>query len=432
MERNEDFCRTTAGRILERVRADDALVTLQRVRQMSTRFAANLVSQNVDLETQRVTVEVAFGDRRGSAKVESFDPEALDAVVQRAEEAAREAPPDPEFLPFLGPQEYLPVEAWDEATADLPAADRIGIAQDVITAVRRASCQAAGTVEITPSETAVATRAGLFAWHARTDVEIGCTVTAPDSSGWAHDVSGQVGGISAASVAARAIEGALGSARPRTLQAGRYTVVLLPAAASNLLGILVGSMDARMTDEGTTFLSGKVGERLAGEEIHVTSDPRDPALPTMPFSSEGVPHQPVTWIDRGFFVGRHADRFTARRLELPPTPFPLALRMEGTDKPLPQLIAGVERGILVTRFWYIRPLQMHETLWTGMTRDGTFLIEDGRIAGGVASMRWNDSCLGMLQRTIDRGTPELCGYAGNCVVCPPLVVRDWNFVSSAE
>jgi predicted Zn-dependent protease len=427
---SEDECREIAERALGFVTADEALVRITQRRERTTRFAGNAISFNAATERARVTARVAFGARVGTSSVESTDEDALREVVRRAEEAARETPADPEFLPCLGPQEYLPVDAWRPETAAIDGAEQILPAQEMIEAARAADCVAAGTVETGATVTALATTHGLFARHARTDAEIGCTITAADSSGWARRRECDVRRLDARALAREAIDLARRSAAPRALPAGRYTVLFRPAAVADLVPVLPMLSDARRTDAGLTFLSGRVGEKLAGDSITLRSDPGHPHSPTQPFDSEGLPQGKRAWIDRGRFVGQPCDRWTAQRSGREAVPMPRSFVMEGTERSLDALVAGIARGVLVTRLWYIRPVKIEQTLLTGMTRDGTFLIEDGRITGGVRSLRFNDSVLGMLQRTVEIGVAEPCGSEYFSAIFPPLVVRDWEFVSA--
>jgi predicted Zn-dependent protease len=426
----EDECRQIGARALRFVTADEALVRIERRIERITRFAGNSVSFNAVTERVQATARVAFGQRVGTSTIESIEEDALREVVRRAEEAAREAPPDPEFLPCLGPQAYLPLEAWSPETAAIDGEEPTRLAGEMITAARAANCAAAGTVETEVSVTCILTSRGLFAYHARTDVEFGCTMTASDSSGWARRREIDIRRLDARALAREAIDIARRSASPRALPAGKYTTLFRPAAVADLVPVLAMLSDARRTDAGLTFLSGRQGEQLLGDAITVTSDPTQPHLPTQPFDPDGLPQQRRVWIDRGRFREQICDRWTAQRSGREAVPYPRSFVMEGTQRSLEDLVAGVERGVLVTHLWYIRPVKIEETLLTGMTRDGTFLIEDGRVVGGVRSLRFNDSVLGMLQRTVDIGQPEPCSTEGVCLVFPPLVVRDWEFVSA--
>jgi predicted Zn-dependent protease len=207
----------------------------------------------------------------------------------------------------------------------------------------------------------------------------------------------------------------------------------MPAASARLAVPLLAGANARVTLEGLTYLSGQVGRKLAGDEITIWSDPQHPDLPYLPFDAEGIPRRRVTWIDRGVFGQMWWDRWTARQNGVEPVPLPGSLCMTGTDRSVEDLIGGIERGILVTHIWYVRSVKEDQTLVTGLTRDGTFWIEEGRIRHPVRNLRFNDTALGMMQRTTDIGSPQRCvGPETFPSVFPPLVVRDWNFVGVTD
>ena len=304
---------------------------------------------------------------------------------------------------------------------------------DLIAPAKAAGFALAGTVETSESAQAVVTKNGLVAYHPRTDAQVGCTVTAPNSTGWARDVTVDIQRIAAKELAAAAVNQAKQAANAQRVEPGKYTVVLMPPAAGHLVEYLMWWLNARTTQEGLTFMSGHLGEKLAGDDITVYSDPSDPRMPSCPFSGEGLPRNKVTWIDKGLFNQLWWDRWTAHKSGVEPVPAPGVPIMVGTEQTANQLIANVERGILVTHFWYVRSVKDDQTLVTGMTRDGTFLIEDGKIKHGVKNLRFNEACLGMLQRTIAIGKPGSCADVELMPsLFPPLVVTDWNFVSTTD
>jgi len=426
-------CRRVGERVFSLTDADDAVVNIGHSREALTRIANNAIVLNVFTESRSLQVTVAYGSRKGSASCDSLDDDAVEAAVRRAEEVARVSPPDPEFLPSLGPQEYVPVQAWFEKTATLDAEDRARLALRLIAPAKERELRLAGTVETSESAQCVMTKNGAFGYHPRTDAQIGCTVTAPDSSGWARDVTVDIDRIDPEKLGQAAVEQALKSASPRPLEPGRYDVVLMPAASGHLAEYLVWWADARTTLEGLTYLSDRFGQKLCGDEITIYSDPSDPRLPSCPFDGQGLPRRREVWIDKGVFGQMVWDRWTAAQNGREPVARPGSTIMEGTDKTAADLIRTVERGVLVTHFWYVRSVKADETLVTGMTRDGTFLIEDGEIVGGVRNMRWNDSCLGMLQRTVAIGKPGSCADVELMPsLYPPIVVKDWNFVATTD
>jgi predicted Zn-dependent protease len=430
---SEGQARRTAERLLGFVTADDAVVNLNHSRESTVRFSGNAIAQNIHCDRLTARLTVAFENRKGTASVDAIDDDSLRALARRAEEIARLTPPDPEFLPSLGAQEYLPVAAYFEDAARLSEVELGGAARQVIAPAAAAGLQVSGTVEASVKAECVATSNGLFAYHAGTRGEVGCTVATGDSTGWARDTALRLGDLRPDRVAEQAIASALRARSPRPIEPGRYTTLFLPSAVNHLASVLVWLASARYALEGLTYLSGRDDRKLAADVITIRSDPQDPRFPSSPFDSEGVPRRRTLWVDRGNFDQMWWERWTAHDQGVEPVPPPEHLFMDGSDRLLEDLVAGVDRGVLVTRFWYVRFVKQDQTLVTGMTRDGTFRIEDGRIVHPLKNLRFNDTCLGMLSRVEAIGTPQRCtGTETNAGYFPSLVVRDWNFVGVTE
>ncbi len=430
---SKDQARRVAETVLDLISADDAVFNLDHRQRGTTRFSNNAIAQGMHQDRMTASLTVAFGNRLGTASVDSTDDDDLRKLVHRAEEIARLTPPDPEHLPSLGPQEYPTVDAFFEPTARFTEEDAARTVRGIIGPASAAGFRASGTVETLVAATTVATRNGLFAYHRGTKAEIGCTVTAADSSGWARDTAADCSRIDSARLVATAIDLARRSAAPEAIPPGRYTVLFMPPAAARLALPAVGNANARLTLEGLTYLSGRVGAKLAGDDITLYSDPGSPDIPCAPFDDDGVPRDRMTWVDQGIFSGMMWDRWTAHANGVLPVPWPGNLCMDGTDTPLENLIAGIDRGLLVTHVWYVRSVKMDQTLVTGMTRDGTFRIEGGKVVGPVRNLRFNDTSLGLLQRTVAIGRPERCISQETLPsLFPPLVVEGWNFVGVTE
>ncbi|AGY59802.1 TldD/PmbA family protein [Gloeobacter kilaueensis] len=429
---SESQARKVVASVLKYTTAKDVLVSLDAHTSAVTRFANNAITQNTLDEGNLLEVRVAFDERHATSTISSFDEEAIKAAVGRAEALARVAPPDPEHLPPLPPQQYLAVEAYDPATAKLDAAGRARQVLTITQAATKKNYRAAGTVETGETIAVVANSAGLFGYHRRTDVQVGCTVQGADSSGWARDTASQIALIDPASLVGDAISQVQKGASPVAMGPGKYTVILAPAAVGTLLTHLLFQLDARETLDGVTFLSGKMGQKLVGDNITLYSDPTNSRLPTRPFASDGLAQPKLNWIDKGAFTGLRWDRFTAQKNNRSPVPFPDGLLMQGSDKAIADLIASVDRGIFVTHVWYVRDVKADETIVTGLTRDGTFLIEDGKIARGVKTLRFNESILEMLSKTLDLSRPQACADTElNPSLLPAIKVADFNFVSGS-
>jgi predicted Zn-dependent protease len=292
---------------------------------------------------------------------------------------------------------------------------------------------------------AVANSAGLFAYHRSSQVSYTQTVRTADGtgSGWAGTAHNDWSRITPlATVAARAVRKAVQSRDPVALEPGRYTVLLEPTAVGNLLGLMTFAMNARAADEGRSFFSKpgggtKIGEKVVDERVTIFSDPQDPDLLAGPYTGEGLPVGRTVWIEHGVVKNLAYDRFWAEKKGARPTPFGGGLKMTGGSASLEDLIGGITRGLLVTRFWYIRGVDPRSILNTGLTRDGLFLIENGRVTRPVRNFRFNESPVIMLNNIEALGRPERVvagegGGGGGAVVVPPIVAREFTFTSISE
>jgi PmbA protein len=412
-----------------------------------TRFANNEIHQNVRSRRRGLTLRAFLGRRAGVATTSRLDEAALAALAERALDLARLSPENPDFGELPGPAAYAELPAWVEATAAFTPEERASRVAQVIAPVAERGLSAAGALSTTAAVAAVANTRGVFAYHPATLANFTCTVTAPDSSGWVDTNARDVRRLDTAGLGQKALEKATRSARPRAVPAGRYTVVLEENAVAELVAFLGWTgFGAQAYQEGYSFLNGRLGERVTGERIDIADDAFDPRTMGMPFDFEGVPKRRVPLIEGGVARGLVHDTVTARKAGtattghalVPPNPegpLPYDLILGTGAHTLAELIAGVERGILVTRFWYNRVVDPRHTVVTGMTRDGTFLIENGRLAGGVRNLRYNESVLDVLARAEaigDTALPTVFDYTHNCVVAPPLLVRDFNFTGVTE
>ncbi|MGH7539242.1 MAG: TldD/PmbA family protein [Gemmatimonadales bacterium] len=443
---SRDEARRVCERALSFTRAEGCQVSVSSDARGNTRYAANEISTGGDAADATLTVSARFGKRTASVTTNAFDDAGLKRAQEASERLARLAPENPELMPLLPAQHYQEVPAFFAATAGLDAARRADTVAQATDAVQRAGLVAAGFFDRTAGAGAVANSAGLFAYHASTLVTHTLTVRTPegDGSGWAgtgHNDAARL--ANPAGLAERAIHKARGGRDPLSLEPGRYTVVLEPTAVGNLLGLLGGALNARTADEGRSFFSvrgggTKLGQRVADERVTIVSDAQDPDLLTRPYTGEGLPTERLVWIENGVLKNLAYDRFWADKQGVKPTPPTGGLRLMGGTATLEELIAGVDRGLLVTRFWYIRSVDPRTLLYTGLTRDGVFQIEQGRVTRAVRNFRFNESPMGMLDHLVAQGRPERVaggeggGGFGATLVVPPLVVRDFNFTSVSE
>lgn len=436
---NEAQARSIVNRAMtlaKAIKGADAIVTLGSETSGNTRFAVNEISSSADVARQTVSVTIQFGQRAATATTNQLDDRALDDVVGRARRMAKLAPENPEAMPPLPPQTYKPGRgASDPATAALGPDARAKAVGAVIKAGDAAKVQIAGFYEHEARAHAIATSAGLWAYHAWTTAELTCTARTADGtgSGWAGASSHRAADVDAANLAGVAVDKAVQSAKPTKLDPGRYTVVLEPAAVADLLGWLTGSLGARRADEGRSFWSKpgggtRVGEKLFPESITLRSDPTDVQLAAWPFDREGLPLAKTTWIDKGVLKGLTYGRYWAKKHGKPPTGSPSGWVLDGGKGTRDELIKGVKRGVLVTRLWYLRSLDPQTILVTGLTRDGTFLIENGAIARPVTNFRFNESPVQMLARCDGMSAPAIAGR----MRVPALRTHEFNLASISE
>ncbi|MGZ8376801.1 MAG: TldD/PmbA family protein [Gemmatirosa sp.] len=438
-------CEAIAKKVLSYSTADEARVVINSGVSGNTRFAVNQVSTAGDTYDAVVSMRAVFGKRSATATTNKLDDASLRAVVQRAEALARLAPEDPEAMPELGPQQYQGSDTgWSEATATLDPAGRASAVRAVSEASRAANLTSTGYLETNAGAFAIANSKGLFAYRRQTGSSMTTTVRTPDGtgSGWAGASHHDWTKIDPAALGARAIEKAKRSANPVAIEPGRYTVVLEPTAVGNLVQLIAGSLSARNADEGRSFFSKpgggtKIGLKVVDERVTLSSDPFDPETPGAPFGGDGLPSRKNVWIENGVVKNLAYDRYWAQKQGVEPNGGGGGLRMSGGTATLEEMIASTQRGLLVTRLWYIRGVDPRTILFTGLTRDGTFLIENGKITRAVKNLRWNESPIFMLNNLEAMGRPVRVsasedGSPGQAIVVPPVKARDFNFTSLSD
>ena len=440
-----------ARRVLSYSKAEEVRVVVNSGSRGNTRFAVNQISTAGDRADVSIGVRSVFGARTGSASTNRLDDASLKAVVETSERLARLSPEDPEHMPELEPQQYQPGIGWSDSTARLDPTTRAAAIGTITEPARAAGLVSTGYLEPRATAQAIANNKGLFAYDKDTDAVLTTTVRTQDGmgSGWAGAASHAWSAIDPAGLGTRAIGKARASIGPVAIEPGRYTVILEPTAVGNLVQLLTGSFNARAADEGRNFFAKagggtKLGEKVVDERVTIVSDPFDPDAPASPFTGEGLPTRRVVWIENGVVKNLNYDRYWAKRQGREPTGAAGGgfggggtIKMSGGNETVESLIAGCQRGVLVTRFWYIRGVDPRTVLFTGLTRDGTFLIENGKITRPVQNFRFNESPIFMLNNLEAMGRPvrvsaSESGNAGSAVVVPPIRVRDFNFTSLSE
>lgn len=404
------------------------------------RYARNTVTTAGATRNRTLVVRSSFGKRSGTATINEFDDAALERVVRRAEELARLAPDDPEFMEPLEPQQYITSGGWVEATATVAPEFRAQVAEASIAAAKARDCVAAGFFRDGAQWQAMMNTKGLFAYYRNTNMNFTVTMRTNDGtgSGYALRDFNDVAKFDAAAASRIAVEKAAASREARAIEPGKYTVILEPEAAAGLIQFLMFNFDARSADEGRSFLAKagggtRVGEKMVDERIMVYSDPQNEELPGSPWGGDGRAMRRRNWIENGVIRQLYYSRYWAAKQGVEAVPLPSNLIMAGGDASVEQLVRDTPRGILVTRTWYIRPVDPQTLLLTGLTRDGTFYIEDGAIKHAVKNLRFNESPVIMLNNLDALGRVErVNGEFGFPCLIPALRVRDFTFTSLSD
>ena len=461
-----------AGDIFSRIQkfttADGIEVLFSGGRFALTRFANNSIHQNVSEENQVVSVRTVFGGRTARASTNKFDDESLRHVVRSSESLAKVQHPDPDLLPMPdaraagwalrpGSGQALeastaprPVRHFEDTAAITPALRAEGV-KKIVGVAENNRLTTAGTLSSAESFEGIFNSRGLSNWHTQTLAEISITMLGEDSSGWQKANSPDVANLNPSLLAEVAAQKAMDSALPREIPPGNYTVVLEPSAVLDIVGFMFWDYSGTAILDQRSFLTGRIGTRLFGENITFWDDVTHPLQTGSPFDGEGVRRQKVALVENGFVKRVVYSRSTAERMkrseyanqagpvaatghgfplpnEIGEMPLNIVFAPVTDPQTVEQMIASTERGILVTRLWYIREVEPFEKMLTGMTRDGTFLIENGRLCGGIRNFRFNESLIHMLSNVeAMSAVVRACGEESFDMVVPAMKVRDFHF-----
>jgi PmbA protein len=456
-----------AGDIFDRIKklssADEVEVLFSGGRFALTRFANNTIHQNVTEENYVVSVRTAFGGRTARAFTNKFDEESLRQVVRSAESLAKVQHPDPDLLPMPDPGEAsgsagggaratytTPSRHFHETGAITPELRAEGV-KKIVDVADRHKLTTAGVYSSAEALDGIFNSRGLSHWHTQTSAEVSITMLADDSSGWQKANSSDVANLDPLALAETAARKAVDSARPREIPAGKYTVILEPAAVLDIVGFMFWDYAGMAILDQRSFLTGRIGTKLFGDNITIWDDVAHPLQTGSPFDGEGVERQRVALVENGTVKRVVYARATAERMkrseykdkvgpieatghgfalpnEMGEMPLNIVFAPVGDPQTVHQMIASTELGVLVTRLWYIREVEPFEKMLTGMTRDGTFRVEDGRVQGGVRNFRFNESLIHMLSNVEAMSVPaRSCGEESFDMVVPAMKVKDFNF-----
>ncbi len=422
-------------KVLGYSKADECTVSLNSNQGGNIRYARNTVSTSGEETNRTLVVQSSFGKRSGTASINEFDDASLAKVVQRAEELAKLAPENPEYVSILGPQQYAESKAFFDSTAKIDPEFRAKVAEESIMPASKKEVTAAGFLEHSSGLTSIMNSKGLFGYHTQSDLNFTVTMRTNDGlgSGWVTRDFNDAAKLNSAQASEVAIQKAIRSRTAKAIEPGKYTVILEPAAAVDLIDNMMNNFSARTADEGRSFLSKKGGgnklnEKLLDERVSIYSDPLNAEVPGATWAGDGLPRQRTDWIDKGVVKTLAYDRFWAQKKGTNAIAFPTSIIMSGGTASLEELIKSTEKGILVTRFWYIRAVDPQTLLYTGLTRDGTFYIENGQIKYPVKNFRFNESPVIMLNNLEALGKPQR--VSGNLI--PPMKIRDFTFTSLSD
>jgi predicted Zn-dependent protease len=455
-----------AGEVFDCIRklstADEVEVLFSGGRFALTRFANNTIHQNVAEENYVVSVRAAFGGRTARAFTNKFDDESLRQVVKSAENLAKVQHPDPDLLPMPDAHsaggtggspvstQTIPSRHFETTAAITPELRAEGV-KKIVGVAQQHGLTTAGVFSSAESLDGIFNSRGLSKWHQQTSADVSITMLASDSSGWQKANSPDVAKLDPLVLAETAARKALDSARPREIPAGKCTVILEPAAVLDIVGFMFWDYAGMAILDQRSFLTGRIGTQLFGDNITIWDDVAHPLQTGAPFDGEGVPRQRLALVENGIVKRVVYARATAERMKrseyknkvgpIEATGHGLALPNEMGEMPqnivfapvanpqtVEQMIASTERGVLVTRLWYIREVEPFEKMLTGMTRDGTFYVENGRVQGGVRNFRFNESLIHMLSNVEAMSVPvRASGEESMDMVVPAMKVKAFNF-----
>jgi predicted Zn-dependent protease len=419
-----------------------------------TRFANNTIHQNVAEVNEAASIRVAFDGKTARATTNRFDDEGLKRAVQSAESIAKVQEPDPDFLPMAEASEGKGTAGpsrWSDQTAAITPGDRADGVGKIVAIAKKNKLVTAGIYSSAQTAEAVINSNGLSVYHRQTSAEVSITMLADSSSGWQKANSPDVRNVDPMRLAESAAQKARDSRSPQELPPGKYTVILEPAAVLDLVGFMFWDFGGQAILDQRSFLNNRIGTKLFGENITIVDDVADPLQSNAPFDGEGVHRQRVSLVEKGVIRNIVYARSTAAKMrkseykdkvgeirvtghgfplpnEMGEAPTNIVFVTPGNEQTVEQMIAGTERGILITRLWYIREVDPYEKILTGMTRDGTFLLEGGKVKHGLLNFRFNQSLIEMLNSVESIGKAvRASGEEAFDMVVPAMKIRGFNF-----
>ena len=434
---SRDEAQALTRRVLAMSTADGCSISVSGSAKRNLRLASGGGATSGSDDRVQLIISTTLDRKRGSAWTNSLDAAALRDVVRAAESAARVAPASPENSRPAGPFTLSPSAAYSAAAASPSAADLAELLRPTLQLARQSGLSAAVFVEAQNSWRAFATSGGAFAYDRATQTNVTATMRNARGtwSGWAGAEANDPARIDPVALARTVVEKARATPDPVALEPGKYVVLLEPSVVAQMVAILMEHFDARLADEGQNFLSrpggNKIGERLFDQRVTIYSDPADTLAPGMALDLDGMANRPVTWVEKGVVRNLARSLFWAGKTGNQPVSNPGFYTMASGPDAVPDMIRGVKRGVLVSHLWYVRMVDQRSLLATGLTRDGTFLIENGQVTRPVNNFRFNESPLSVLNNVLAVGPSQRAMASENAHTfsVPPLLVKDFTFSS---
>lgn len=424
--------------------AEATEITVVGLDRRLTRYTQNYIHQNVAETGSEIRVRAANGKRIGTASTNQMDERSLVEAVMSADHFSRLAPEEPDFR-SLPEETSAPASpnTFFASTAQCPADLRAAYVDRAVSMGKEKQAAVAGALSTSVMEMAVVNTLGIRSYSARTAAFMSCVAMSPTSSGYAEGGSLDIAAVDPTQIAGTAIMKCLLGRDPGTITPGEYDVILEPLAVRDMLLYLsFMGLSATSYEEGSSFMSGRIGQKIVGDNITVWDDGLDPAGFPIPFDFEGVPKQKVMLIESGVAKGVVYDSLSAGKEGRASTghslggqafvsSMPMNLFMAGGSSSVEDMVASTKKGILVTRFHYVNPVHPTKAVITGMTRDGTFLVEDGKIVRGLKNLRFTESILGALSR-VESLSAQVALPGLLSVVCPAIKVKGFAFTGVTE
>lgn len=443
---NESEFRDISKMVFEVTKSDEVELLLTSRDESLVRFSNNTISQHVSSMETDIIVRVLIGKRQGRASTTQYDPVSLEKTVKRAEMAASAQKEDPSILPLTPPHVYSPIDNYVERTARISPDKKVKAIKDLVGKTEERGLRSAGIFSNADGIVGLSNSTGLFAYNRSTSATFSITTMTDDSSGWAENTNKDIGLINPLMLGQIAAKKADQSRGPEDIEPGEYTVILEHAAVSDLLLFMAyEGFGALNYLEGRSFLSGKLGEKVFDERITIMDDPYHPMTIGMSFDFEGMPKRMVPLIVKGVAKNVVHDRKTANKAATlstghalpqpnPYGPMPLNIILKGGDSSIDEMISSTDKGILVTRFHYTNIIDPIKLTITGMTRDGTFLIEKGKISHPIKNMRFTESVVRIFNEVESLSKDQVFAKAffGGGFVVPAMKIRSFNFSSTTR